>query len=95
MSPADMPRVAAFADEIAVFKPRPWSKLRPEDRRRREALQKHLESLQRKRSLHVAARRMDGIVTDLDFKILAVRKLIDAGTRPDHAKGIHHVRWDD
>ncbi len=94
MSPADMPRKVAVPD-TDVFNPRPWSKLRPEDRRRREALQKHLESLQRKRSLHVAARRMDGIVTDLDFKILAVRKLIDAGTRPDHAKGIHHVRWDD
>lgn len=95
MSPSLMPTRAAWAPDPDVFNPRPWSKLRPEDRRRREELQRYLEKLQRKRELHVRAGRLDGIVTDIDFKIFHVRSLIEAGTRHDPRNGRFHARWDD
>lgn len=94
MSPDLMPRKVSRPDPD-VFVPRPWSKLRPEDRRRREELQRNLETLQRKRALHVNARRMDGIVFDLDMKIQRVRELIFEGTQTAPLHGRFRARWDD
>lgn len=94
MSPDLMPRKVPRPDPD-VFVPRPWSKLRPEDRRRREELERNLRDLQRKKELHMRAMRFDGIVTDIEFKIQRVRELIFEGTQAAPLHGRFRARWDD
>ncbi len=93
MSPDLMPRKVSRPDPD-VFVPRPWSKLRPEDRRRREELERNLEALQRKRALHLHNRRFS-LVTDIDMKIHRVRELIFEGTQTAPLYGRFRARWDD